>query len=55
MPNWELISKPPSNVDEFVLSIAELQCQYFLGIVDSSMFYGLLNVFFDLAWADANE
>jgi len=52
MPNWELISTPPSNVDEFVLSIAELQCQYFLGIVDSSMFYWLLDMFFDIAWYD---
>ena len=54
MPNWELISTPPSSLDEFVISVAEVQCQYYLGFIDASMFYGMLNVFFDLAWFDAN-
>lgn len=55
MPNWELISTPSSRLDEFVVSIAEVQCQYYLGFIDSSMFYGMLNVFFDMACIDINE
>ena len=55
MPNWELISTPPSSLDEFVISVAEVQCQYYLGFIDVSMFYGMLNVFFDLAWQDVNN
>ena len=55
MPNWELISTPPNSLDEFVVSVAEVQCNYYLGLIDAGMFYGMLNVFFDLACIDINE
>ena len=55
MPNWELISTPPISLDEFVVSVAEVQREYYLGRIDAGMFYGMLNVFFDMACLEIDE
>ena len=49
--NWQLIAVPP-DWTPYIISIANVQYEYGLGIHTDNEFIGLMNLYFDLAWEE---